>query len=86
VARRVDQVQLVRLAVACDVPHAHGVELDRDAPLPLQVHRIQDLFPHAPPLDGLGGLEQAIGKGGLAVVDVGDDAEIADELATHGRI
>ncbi len=43
VAGGVDEVQRVHLPVACPVPHARLVQLDGDAPLPLQVHAVQEL-------------------------------------------
>ena len=39
----VDEVQRVHLPIACLVPHARLVQLDGDAPLPLQVHAVQKL-------------------------------------------
>ncbi len=52
--------------------------------LALQVHRVQHLVDHL----ALGSRvpvrsKQPVGQGGLAVVDVGDDAEIADVLLVH---
>ena len=78
VARRVDQVELVGLAVARGVGHAHGVELDGDAALALQVHRVEDLFAHLALVERARGLDEPVGQGGLAVVNVGDDTEISD--------
>ena len=46
VAGRIDQVELVGVAVARFVHHAHGMGLDGDAALPLQVHIVQDLGLH----------------------------------------
>src|SRR5258708_38545559 len=43
VSGRIDEVELVLLAVPRLVRHAHGVQLDRDAALALQVERIEDL-------------------------------------------
>jgi hypothetical protein len=54
------------------------VALDRDALLALEVHRVEELLLHLALLDRLRVLEQAVGKGRLAVVDVRDDAEVAD--------
>ena len=45
VAGRVDQVQLVLLAVVL-VVHRDGAGLDRDAALPLQVHVVEQLVLH----------------------------------------
>ena len=41
VAGRVDQVQVVGLAVGRRVLDAHGLRLDRDPALPLEVHRVE---------------------------------------------
>ncbi len=78
VARRVDQVEFVFLPVARVVGHPHGPGLDRDALLALQVHGVQHLVGQVALGHGAGALEEAIGQGGLPVVDVGDDAEVSD--------
>ncbi len=83
VAGGVDQVELVFLAVARDVLHAHGVRLDGDAALALQVHGVEHLLLHLARRERSGELEQAVGQRALAVVDVGDDGEIADVRAVH---
>ena len=83
---RVDQVQLVGLAVARLVEHAHGLGLDRDPALALEVHGVQQLRAHRPRVDGVGHLEDAIGQRRLPVVDVGDDREVPDvRLIGHVR-
>ena len=82
---RVDQVQLVGLAVARRVEHAHRLRLDRDAALALQVHRVQQLRAHLARGDRVRQLEDAIGQRRLAVVDVRDDREVADVRLVHGR-
>ncbi len=46
VAGRVDQVELVGVAVVGLVHHAHGVGLDGDAALALQIHVVQNLGLH----------------------------------------
>ena len=47
VAGRVDQVQVVGLAVARRVVDADRLRLDRDPALALEVHRVEDLRAHA---------------------------------------
>src|SRR5699024_936463 len=79
-ARGVDQVQLIGLAVPGGVVHGDGPGLDGDAAFPLDVHIVQDLVGHGPLVHALGQLQDAVGQGGFAVVDVRDDAEIADVL------
>ena len=82
---RVDQVQVVGLAVGGPVVDPHGLGLDRDPALALEVHRVEDLGAHLLRVDGAGDLEDAIGERRLAVVDVGDDREVADVLHGLGR-
>ena len=84
-AGRVDEIQAVHQPVVGRVLEARRARLDRDPLLALEVHRVQDLARHLPGVDGVGHLEQAIGQGRLAVVDVGDDAEVAQALlGDHG--
>ena len=83
VAGRVDQVQLVHVAVVGAVVQADGVGLDGDAALALQVHGVEHLLHHFALRERAGDLEQAVGQRRLAVVDVRDDREIADEFAIH---
>ncbi len=83
VARRVDHVQGEGLAV--ELPrHPHGLALDRDAALALDVHAVQVLGAHVAVGDHARDLEHAVGEGRLAVIDVGDDAEVPD-LRRRGR-
>src|SRR6185503_8134921 len=83
VAGRIDQVQLIALTILGVVHHANGMGLDGDAPLPLQIHGIEHLCLHLPGSQGAGQLQQAIGKGRLAMVDVRDNREVADVLGIH---
>ena len=83
VARRVDQVELILLAVLRLVIQPNSMGLDRDAALALQVHRVENLLHHFALRQGPGVLEQAVGKRRLAVVDMRDDREISDVLGVH---
>ncbi len=57
---------------------------DRDAPLALQVVGVEDALAHQLAVAELAALaQQAIDQRGLAVVDVGDDGNVADIVATH---
>ena len=79
VAGRVDQVDLHALVVQGDV-----LGQDRDAAFALQVVRVEDAL-----ADQLVGAEfaalaeQAVDQRRLAVVDVGDDGDVADVVAAH---
>ena len=80
---RVDQVELVDLAVLRVVHHAHGMGLDGDAALALQVHCVQHLGLHFARRQRAGQLEQPVGQRGFAMVDVRDDREIPNMLIVH---
>ena len=71
------------LSVLGRVVQADRVRLDRDAALALEVHRVEDLRLHLARLERAGQLEEAIGERGLAVIDVRDDGEVADEASIH---
>ena len=57
---------------------AHVLSLDGDTALALNVHVVQVLIAHVAFIDDLGQLQDAIRQGGLAVVDVCNDAEVTD--------
>ena len=78
VSRGIDQVELIGLPVVGVIHDAHGVGLDGDAALPLDVHRVEQLRRHVALLDGPGEFENAVGDGGLPVVDMGHDREVPD--------
>jgi len=83
VARRVNQVEDIVLAVVGAVVEPHGLSLDGDAALTLQVHLVQELVLLFPGGNGAGELKQAVGDGRFAMVDMGDDGEIAYVLEYH---
>ena len=74
----VDEVEVVDLAVARLVIQGHALGLDGDAALALQVHGVQHLGGHLPNIQAAASLDEAIGDGGLAVVNMGDDREVTD--------
>jgi hypothetical protein len=78
VAGRVDQVQLVDLAIVGRVVEAHRLRLDGDAALALDVHRIENLLLHLALGKAPADLDQPVGQRRLAVVDVRHDGKIAD--------
>jgi len=86
VAGRVDKVELVLLAVLGLVLDTDGLALDRDAALALEVHLVEQLLLHVARRNGPRGFEDAVGQRRLAVVDVRDDAEVADVVErSHDR-
>ena len=73
----VDQVEFKILPVQAGVRQSDGVAFDSNAPFTLKIHSVQDLVPEFPVAYEAGILDEAIGQGGLAVIDVGNDAEVA---------
>jgi hypothetical protein len=57
-----------------------GLRLDGDAALALDVHRVEHLGLHLAVGQAAAALDQAVGQRALAVVDVGNDGEVADVL------
>ncbi len=92
VARGVDQVQLVKLAVLGPIVEPHRLRLDGDAALALDVHGIEHLLLHLARGESTAKLNQPVGEGRFAVVDVSDDGEVSDMGegsslgTTHGRL
>ncbi|MNZ65138.1 hypothetical protein D3C78_833240 [compost metagenome] len=81
----IDEVQLVGFAVLRVVVQGHAVRLDGDAALALEIHGVQHLGLHLAIGQAAADLDEAVGQGRLAMVDVGDDGEIADMTqVTHG--
>ena len=80
VPRRVNQVELVDLAVARLVLQCGGLRLDGDAAFTLDVHRVKNLRFHFAVAKPATALDDAVGQGALAVIDVGNDGEVADVL------
>src|SRR5205814_3498313 len=78
--RRIDQIELVLLAIAANVSHSHGIELDRDAALALEIQRVENLRFHLALLQHAGGFDQAVGERRLPVIDVRDNTEVANVI------
>ena len=79
-SRCVDEIELELLSVARRVGHSHGVELDGNPALSLQVERIEHLCLHLALLQHAGRLDQTVSQRRLAVVDVRYNAEVANVL------
>ena len=80
---RVDQVDLVVAAVERGVVHAHRRRLDGDAALALQIHAVEQLLLHIAVADGVRELQHPVGERAFAVIDVGNNAKIANVFALH---
>jgi hypothetical protein len=74
---RVDEVELEVLALV-RVVHGDRGGFDGDAAFSLKVHRVEHLVTVFTLRNGAGGVQQPVGKGAFAVVDMRDDGEVAD--------
>ncbi len=85
VAGGIDEVELVDLAVLGLVVERDAVGLDGDPAFALQVHGVEHLGFHFARSQATAHLNETVGQRRLAMVDVGDDGEIADMTQiTHG--
>ena len=57
--------------------HLDSMGLNGNALFLFQIHRVQYLCLHFPGIKGIGLLQQTVGQRAFAMVDVGDDAEVA---------
>ena len=75
---RVDHVQNIFLSILRPVNNAAGLGLDRNAPLPLQLHIVQYLALHLTAGQQTGLLYDTVRQCRFAMVDVRDDTKISD--------
>ena len=76
-ARGIDKIQLVGIAIFGRVIKGHTLRLDGNPALALDIHRIEHLRRHFSFVKPTAVLNKAIGKGGLAVINMGNNREIA---------
>ena len=83
----IQQVEFISVTILCCIAHGNGVGLDGNPLLSLQVHGIEKLVLLVSLADGISKLQQTIREGRLAVVNVGNDGEIALEfdIRCHAR-
>ena len=74
----IDQVENVLLTIRRLVVHTGSLELDSDPAFPLQLHIVEELLLHIPIGHRAGVLQQPVSQRRLAVVNMGNDAEISD--------
>ena len=77
-ARGVDEIQQVFVPIIGLVVECDGVAFDRDAALSLDVHRVKHLVMKVALGDAITGLDKSVGKGGLAVINMSDNAKVAN--------
>lgn len=75
-SRSVDEVERIVLAVEMII-HLYGMTLYCDTAFAFEVHVVEHLCLDVFGIDCFGEFEQTVGQGAFAVVDMGDDAEVA---------
>ena len=84
VSRCVNHVQRIHLPV--DHPgHANRLGFDGDSAFAFDIHPVEVLLAHLPLINNSGELQHPVGEGRFAVVDVRNDAEIAQTSRVGGR-
>jgi hypothetical protein len=83
VARRVDEVENIHLAIVGRIGQADRMSLDGDPALALEIHAVEHLRFHLARLERARQLEKPIGQRRFAVIDMRDDGEVADVAGIH---
>jgi hypothetical protein len=68
------------LAILGRVFHAGRLQFDCYSPFPFQFHIVKELILHIPDSHCARFLQETVGQGRFAMIDVGDDTEIANVL------
>ena len=85
----VDEIQKIGLPIFGGIGQRDRLRLDGDAALALDGIGVQHLRFHLARLQTAAQLDDAIGQGGLAVIDMGNDGEVADKphsVVLHGGL
>jgi len=77
-ARRVDQIEHIALAIEGRVINSDCVGLNGDTALAFDIHTVQHLRLHIPFLNGSSLLDQPVSQSGLSVVNMRHDGEVSD--------
>jgi hypothetical protein len=73
----INQIEFVFFSPFTGIRKGDGMALDGDPPFLFKVHGVQNLMAKLALADHSRMLDKAIGKGRFAVIDMGDDAEVA---------
>ena len=71
---------MIDFTVVCFVAKGHRVAFDRDAPFTFDIHRIEELIFEFALCDCTASLNQAVCERRLAMVDMSNDAKVANVL------
>ena len=75
-SRRVNQVELIHLPIACFIVERGGLRFNSNAALFFDVHGVEHLRTHFAQIQTAAVLDKTVGKCRFTVVDVGNNGEI----------
>ena len=81
----VEQVEAELISVGGFVAQQGGLGFDGDSALAFEVHGVQHLGAVVAGVDGAASAHERVGEGGLSVVHMRDDGEVAKRVHTRGR-
>ena len=82
----IDKVELIRLTVPCGVVQGDALCLNSDATFALNIHGVQNLLLHFAIREAAAYLNKTVRQSRFAVVDVGNDGEVANVVQLAHRI
>jgi len=77
-SRRIDEVQFKFLTAFARIGQVNRLTFDGNASFSLDIHIVQDLVTELPCINEVCMLDEAVGKRGFTVVNVGNNAEISN--------
>ncbi len=77
-SRRIDKIQNILLTIFGFIGQGNGIAFNGDAAFPFDVHIVQHLILKISFIADTGKLDQTVGQGGLAVIYMGDNAEVSN--------
>ena len=85
-AWRVDQIEVVYLAIFGFVVQRSGLRFDGYAALFFDIHRVQNLRTHLSVLQAAAALDEPVSERGFAMINVRNDRKISDVIHQRERL
>ena len=79
-ARGINEVKSVHLAISGPILQRRRLGLDGDAPLALEIHGVEHLLLHLTIGESSTDLDDPVGQGALSMVDMGNDGKVSNIL------
>lgn len=79
-ARGVDNIKLVGIAIICNILQRNALGFNRDPSFPLDIHRVKNLISHLPISQPTAHLYKPISQRRFTMVNMGDDRKISNKF------